>query len=558
MPPAAKGSFGVGLDWIVLSAHYGFKMIETGRLRVINPPREKPQFTPELLARLAERVSLSGRGNPHTLYSPFDGKVLGVIPLCSPEDVRQAVERARQAQPAWAGWDTRARARVMLRFHDLLLKRQDEILDLTQYETGKARRDAQEELLDSAIVAQYYATRVPGWLRPRRVGGTFLGLTQTWEYRHPVGVVGVISPWNYPLVMAVSEPIPALMAGNAVVLKPDPQTSFTALWVQALMEEAGLPPGLFQIVTGGAEVGEALVATADFIALTGSTPTGRKVARQAGERLIGVSLELGGKNPMLVLEDANLEAAVDGAIHGAFANAGQLCVSFERIYVHEKVFDVFTRRLVEKTSALRLGATLDHRSQMGSLSLQRQFDTVLAHVQDAKAKGARVLCGGRPRPDLGPLFFEPTILTEVTPEMRVYSEETFGPVVSLYKFSDLEQVLALVNQSEYGLNASIWTRDLRKARELATRIQAGTVNINESYAAAWVSMDATMGGFKASGLGRRHGKEGLYRFTEVQTIAIERLVPVTGPTWLPRGWYGRMATALLKALKWFSRIRYRV
>lgn len=534
------------------------KMIETGRLRVINPPRETPHFSPELLERLAQRVSLWGSGTPYTLYAPFDGKVLGVIPLCSPEDVRQAVERARQAQPAWARMDARSRARIMLRFHDLLLERQDEILDLTQYETGKARRDAQEELLDAAIVAQYYATRSPGWLRPRRVGGTFLGLTQTWEYRHPVGVVGVISPWNYPLVMTVSEPVPALMAGNAVVLKPDPQTTFTALWIQALLEEAGLPRDLFQIVTGGGEVGEALVATADFIALTGSTPTGRKVARQAGERLIGVSLELGGKNPMLVLEDANLEAAVEGAVRGAFANAGQLCVSLERIYVHEKVFEAFTRRFVEKTSSLRLGATLDHRSQMGSLSVQRQFDTVLAHVQDAVAKGAKVLTGGRPRPDLGPLFFEPTILTDVTPEMRVYHEETFGPVVSLYKFSDLERVLAQINESEYGLNASIWSKDLRKARALAARIQAGTVNINESYAAAWASMDATMGGFKASGLGRRHGREGLYRFTELQTIAIECLMPVTGPAWLPRGWYGRMATTALKALKWLYRLWYRL
>lgn len=533
-------------------------MIETGRLRVINPPREMPQFTPELLAQLAQRVALSGRGTPYTLYAPFDGKVLGVIPLCAPEDVLRAVQRARLAQPAWARLDVRVKAQIMLRFHDLLLERQDEILDLTQYETGKARRDAQEELLDSAIVAQYYATRSPGWLRPRRVGGTFLGLTQTWEYRHPVGVVGVISPWNYPLVMAVSEPIPALMAGNAVVLKPDPQTTFTALWIQALLEEAGLPPGLFQIVTGGGEVGEALVASADFIALTGSTPTGRKVARQAAERLIGVSLELGGKNPMLVLEDAYLEAAVDGAIRGAFANAGQLCVSLERIYVHEKIYDAFTRRFVDKTSALRLGATLDHRSQVGSLTVQRQFDVVVAHVQDAVAKGARVLTGGKPRPDLGPLFFEPTILTDVTPEMRVYHEETFGPVVSLYKFSDLEQVLTLINQSEYGLNASIWSKDLRKARELASRIQAGTVNINESYAAAWASKDAPMGGFKASGLGRRHGQEGLYRFTELQTIAIERLLPVTGPAWLPRGWYGRIATAALRAFKWFGRLWYRL
>lgn len=244
-------------------------------------------------------------------------------------------------------------------------------------------------------------------------------------------------------------------------------------------------------------------------------------------------------------------------MRGAFANAGQLCVSLERIYVHEKVFEAFTRRFVEKTSSLRLGATLDHRSQMGCLTVQRQFDTVLAHVQDAVAKGARVLTGGRPRPDLGPLFFEPTILTDVTPEMRVYHEETFGPVVSLYKFSDLEQVLAQINQSEYGLNASIWSRNLRKARALASRIQAGTVNINESYAAAWASMDATMG-VQGLGPGAAARPGGLYRFTEPQTIAIERLMPITGPAWLPRGWYGRIATALLKALKRLYRLWYRL
>ncbi len=207
------------------------------------------------------------------------------------------------------------------------------------------------------------------------------------------------------------------------------------------------------MVTGDGEVGQALVASADFIALTGSTATGRRVALQAGERLIGVSLELGGKNPMLVLEEADLEAAVDGAIRGAFANAGQLCVGIERIYVHERLFEPFTHRLVEKTMALRLGATLDHRIQVGSLSVQRQLETVQAYLQDALAKGATLLAGGRVRPEVGPLFFEPTILTHVTPEMRVYAEERFSPVVSLYKFSDLEQVLELINQSEYGLNA---------------------------------------------------------------------------------------------------------
>lgn len=534
-------------------------VIETGRWKIVNPPRQAPaSLTPEVFERLAKQVTTFGQRPAQAIHSPFDNAWLGDIPLCSTEDVEQAVAQARKTQAEWVKLDPKERARIFLRFHDLLLARQEEALDLTQLETGKARRHALEELLDSAIVAQYYATRSPGWLKPRRAGGTFAGITQTWEYRHPVGVVGVISPWNYPLVMAVSEPVPALMAGNAVVLKPDPQTTFTALWLKALMEEAGLPGGLFQIVSGGGEVGAALVASADFIALTGSTPTGRKVARQAGERLIGVSLELGGKNPMIVLEDANLEAAIDEAIHGAFANAGQLCVSIERIFIHQSVFDQFASRFAEKVAWLRLGSTLDHRSQMGSLTLQRQFDTVQAHVQDAIARGAKVLAGGKARPDLGPLFFEPTVLAGVTPEMRVYAEETFGPVVSLYPFSDTESVLSLINSSDYGLNASVWTRNRARGRAIAARIQAGTVNINETYAAAWVSMDATMGGFKASGIGRRHGQEGLYRFTEVQTIAIERLIPVTGPAWLPRGWYGGIVTLLLKGLKRFMQWRYRL
>ena len=534
-------------------------MLETGRWKIVNPPREAPaSVTPEAFERLAKRVTVFGERPAQAIYSPFDQAKLGEIPICTLEDVQQAVQQARTAQAQWAKVDPKDRAKIFLRFHDLLLAMQEEALDLTQLETGKARRHALEELLDAAIVTQYYATRSSLWLKPHRAGGTFAGLTQTWEYRHPVGIVGVIAPWNYPLVMAVSEPVPALMAGNAVVLKPDPQTTFTALWLQALMEEAGLPKSLFQIVAGAGEVGAALVAKADFIALTGSTPTGRKVAKQAGERLIGVSLELGGKNPMLVLADANLEAAVDEAIHGAFANAGQLCVSIERIYIHESVFDQFAARFADKVSKLRLGSTLDHRSQMGSLTLQRQFDTVQTHLQDAIAKGAKVLAGGKARPDLGPLFFEPTVLTDVTPQMRVYGEETFGPVVSLYRFDHLETVLRLVNSSDYGLNASVWTKNLARGREIASRIQAGTVNINETYAAAWASMDATMGGFKSSGLGRRHGKEGLYRFTEVQTIAVERLIPITGPTWLPRGWYGGIVMLLLRGLKRFMQWRYRV
>ena len=533
-------------------------MIETGRLNLVNPPRFSPALPEGLLERLANRVPVITERPAQPVHNPVDGSVLAAIPLCAAEDVNEAVKRARAAQTAWAKTPPRERSKILFRFHDLLLKRQGEILDLVQLETGKSRRHAFDEVIDSCMNAGYYAARAPGWLAPRRAGGSFFGLTKTWEYRHPVGVVGVIAPWNYPLTMAVTEPVAALMAGNATVLKPDPQTSFSALWVGALMAEAGLPEGVFQVVTGAGEVGAALINAVDHVAFTGSTGTGRKVATQAAERLIGASLELGGKNPMLVLEDANLEAAADGAVRGAFTNSGQLCIAIERIYVHERVYDGFAGLLKDKTEALRLGSSLDHRTQIGTLTVGRQFDVVINHVEDAVSKGAKVLAGGKARPDLGPLFFEPTVLENVTPEMRVYAEETIGPVVSLYRFASLDEAIAKANGSEYGLNASVWTQDPGRGQAVASRIQAGTVNINEAYAAAWASMDGTMGGFKASGLGRRHGKEGLYRFTEPQTVALERMFPLSGPSWLPRGGYARIVTGVLYCLKGLMRLRHRV
>lgn len=532
-------------------------MIETGRLNIVNPPRTV-EIAPDRFAALAARITVNSPRVSQPIQRPFDGQWMANLPLCEVEDVHLAAETALSAQQGWCKTDPRERAKVLLRFHDLLLAQQDEVLDIVQLETGKARRHAFDELVDSAINAQFNATRGVHWLRPRRAGGTFAGLTQTWEYRHPVGIVGVIAPWNYPLTMAVTEPVAALMAGNAVILKPDPQTSFTALWIHELFEKAGLPQGLFQVVTGVGDIGAALINAVDNVAFTGSTATGRKVAQQASGRLLGVSLELGGKNPMLVLEDANLEAAVEGAIRGCFTNSGQLCISIERIYVHQNIYDRFVGRLVEATAALRLGTTLDHRAQVGSLTVKRQFDTVVEHVQDAVQKGAKVLAGGKARPDLGALFFEPTLLSNVKPTMQVYAQETFGPVVSVYKFADLEQAILQANDSEYGLNASVWTQDLRQGRAVAARIQAGTVNVNEAFAAAWASMDATMGGFKASGLGRRHGKEGFYRFTEVQTVALERFMPLSGPKWLPRGVYAKAVTVLLGFFKALARLRYRV
>jgi succinate-semialdehyde dehydrogenase / glutarate-semialdehyde dehydrogenase len=452
------------------------------------------------LQALKARIAVVAKRELLTVKIPFTGDMLDTIPNCAAEDIAEASKRARAAQALWKEHSFAKRADIFIRLHDLLFDCKDEVPDLIQLENGKSRAHAMEEVIDAAIVARYYAYNTARHLKPRHRRGTLPFFTQTWEHHLPKGVVGIISPWNYPLTLAISDAIPALMAGNAVVLKPDLQTSFTALWVADIFERAGLPKDLFQVVTGdGRVVGPLLIDTVDFVSFTGSTATGRMVAQQCAKRLIGCTLELGGKNAMLILPDANLDRAVQSAVQGAFSSTGQLCVSLERLYVHQDIFDEFVNRFVTTTKKLRLGSSFDFSTDIGTLTSEQQLGRVTQHVQDAVAKGATVLTGGNSRPDLGPYFFEPTILTNVTPEMNLYAEETFGPVVSVYPFATTEEAVKMVNLGPYGLNVSIWTKNFKLARQLANQLEVGTVNINEAYAAAWSSVDAPMGGFKVRG-----------------------------------------------------------
>ncbi|VBA62077.1 succinic semialdehyde dehydrogenase [Mycobacterium attenuatum] len=491
----------------------------------------------------------SGSGS-RDVTNAMTGRRLGVIPQCTPDDVVAAAGRARAVQRAWAQRPLAERTAVMLRFHDLVLRRQEEILDIIQLESGKARAHAFEEVADVCLTARYYAHTAEKYLRPQRRQGVLLALTEVWEHRLPKGVVGIISPWNYPLTLGISDALPAIVAGNAVLAKPDNQTPFAALWAVRLLEEAGMPHGLVQSVPGsGSELGTPIIEQSDYVMFTGSTDTGRTVAAQAGKRLIDCSMELGGKNALLVLDDADVAKAAVGAVRAAFSNAGQLCISVERIYVPDTLWDEFTERFVAATTAIKLSAALDYSADVGSLISQTQLDTVTHHVEDAVNRGATVLAGGRPRPDIGPYFYEPTILTGVREGMAAFADETFGPVVSLYRVHSEQEAVEQANNSLYGLNFSVWTSDPKRGRAVATRLQAGTVNVNEGYAAAWASIDAPMGGMKASGLGRRHGAQGILKYTEPQTIAIERGLPVGVPSWMRADHYARLMSGGLRMLR---------
>ena len=439
--------------------------------------------------------------------------------------INSAVERARKAQLEWVKVPVAKRASIFLKFSKLVLEHQAEIMDMVQAETKKNRLSAFEEVLDTAQLTHYYGRHAAKILKPKRRKGAFPILTKTVEVHRPIGVIGVITPWNYPFTLPSTDIAPALIAGNAVVLLPDELTPGSADIMLSLMLEAGIPEGLVTIVHGGGRVyGSELIELCDFIMFTGSTATGRIVAKQCAERLIGFSGELGGKNPMLVLSDADIAKTAHGAVRSCFANSGQLCVSIERIYVVEKHYDEFLSAFVKETEAMNLGTGTDWAIDMGPLISEKQFVRVRDQVTDAISKGAKLATGGRVRPDIASTFFEPTILTNVSDQMELGRGETFGPVVAVYKVANDAEAITRANDTEYGLNSSVWGGSA--AKQAAGLLASGTVTVNEGFSASFASHDAPMGGMKTSGIGRRHGRQGLLKYTQPQTIAVQRLVGI--------------------------------
>lgn len=480
----------------------------------------------------------------------FTGEEITTVPVGTAQDVVDAVAKARVAQADWAARPVKERAAVLEKFRGLVLDNRDRIMDVAQAETGKARNAALEELLDMAMNARYYAKHGPGMLEPQQVQGMLPGVTKVVVRYQPKGVVGLITPWNYPMALSISDAMPALLAGNAVVLKPDSQTPFCTLANADLLYEAGLPRDVLAVVPGpGSVVGSAIVENCDYLMFTGSSATGRRLAEQCGRRLIGISAELGGKNPMIITKGADLDTVAKAATRACFANSGQLCMSIERIYIEDSVAAEFTEMFAAKVGAMKLGATYDFSVDMGSLSSADQLKTVSAHVDDAVAKGARVVVGGKPRPDLGPFFYEPTVLAGVTDEMDCARAETFGPVVSIYPVADVEEAVARANDSEYGLNASVWAGSKSEGEAIAARLRCGSVNVDEGYGPAYGSTAAPMGGMGVSGIGRRHGQEGLLKYTEAQTVATTRVLNLDPPLGIPNSLWQQALTPMVQLVQ---------
>lgn len=455
--------------------------------------------------------------NPATL------EVIDELPVAAPEDVRQAVARAREAQRSWSRTSFAERARLLYKLRDLLLDEGDRLADILTAETGRPRTEVHgSELFYLCDAIGVWGAKSATFLRPEKIRPHFplLKAKKVVSTYTPRGVIGIISPWNFPLVMTLGEALPAIMAGNAVVIKPSELTPLTARFGADIAARAGFPKHLLQVVVGDGATGEALVDCADMIAFTGSVETGKAVMRRAAERLVPVSLELGGKDPMVVLKDADIERAAGACVWGALMNSGQICTSIERVYVEAPIFDAFLDKVVQRVRAIRQGPS-DGEVDIGCMTSKEQLDKVAAQVDEAIARGAKALTGGRRNGALSGYYYEPTVLVNVNHTMSVMREETFGPVIPIVKVADADEALRLANDSRYGLSAAVFSRDARLSQHLAEELQSGSVSVNDALVPVIVT-DAPMSGRKDSGFGLRHGAEGIRKFCYQKTLVTDR------------------------------------
>jgi acyl-CoA reductase-like NAD-dependent aldehyde dehydrogenase len=467
--------------------------------------------------------------------NPATGQVIAHVPDMGADEVARLVREARAAQPGWEALGFEGRARVMYRARKWLVDNRDRVARTIVEETGKTREDAMlAEVFFIADSFGFWAKSAKKYLADEKVRSHspfMLGKKLFIRYQ-PRGVIGVIGPWNYPLTNCFGDGIAALMAGNAVVFKPSEVTPLSTLLIQEGMRQAGLPEHVMQVATGRGPTGAAVIDETDYVMFTGSVATGKKIAQRAAESLTPFSLELGGKDPMIVLKDADLERAANGAVFWSMANGGQICMSVERVYVEEPVYDEFVEKVIEKTSKLRQGVPGEQAAvEIGAVTFGPQLDIIQDHVDDAVAKGAQVRTGGKAGDGPG-RFWEPTVLTGVDHSMKVMTEETFGPILPVMKVRDEQEALRLANDSRYGLNSSVWTKDLEKGERIASAVQAGSTCVNDAVA-NYAAQELPMGGVKESGIGVRHSAAGIRKYCNSHSILITRFAAKREMYWFP-------------------------
>jgi succinate-semialdehyde dehydrogenase/glutarate-semialdehyde dehydrogenase len=459
------------------------------------------------------------------LRSPVTLEPTGELVCANAADVAAAIASARAAQPAWATTSMEERTAIVRRALQIVLETQDEIIDTVVAETGKARTDAMSmEIFSVADSLCYYAKNAGKFLKPRkrRVHGLLGIIKQLRILYKPLGVIGLITPWNGPFVLVMNQAVQAILAGNTVVAKGSEVTPYSAQLAERIFTRAGLPPGVLQVLLGDGETGAAIVGGGvDKVSFTGSVATGRRVAEACASQLIPCTLELGGNDAMIVCADADLDRAADGAWLGSCMNTGHYCCGTERIYVVAAVYDEFLRRVMDKGHHLRQGQHHGWQEDVGAVFWDRQLAIIEAHVEDARTKGARVLLGGKRNPDLAGLYYQPTVITEVDNSMDIMRHETFGPVLCIQQVASEAEALALANDSEFGLNGNVWTRDKARGYRLAAAIDTGSCSVND-MAVSYGIPAAPFGGRKNSGLGQVNGKKGLRGYCHEMPVVIDR------------------------------------